>query len=121
MDQRALLDSNIVIGMMNGSIHPNTLRSLGDHAVSAVSVMEVYALGGMSEQEQRLADIVLRLIDVIPVDAEIGRMAGMLARTRRRGRPDLLIAATALVYDYALVTRNARDFRGIPGLRVQKL
>ena len=32
---------------------------------------------------------------------------------------DLLIAATALVYDLTLVTHNVRDFANVPGLRVQ--
>jgi predicted nucleic acid-binding protein len=32
---------------------------------------------------------------------------------------DLLIAATALVYDLTLVTHNTRHFQGIPDLRLE--
>lgn len=32
--------------------------------------------------------------------------------------PDAIIAATALVHDYTLVTRNASDFKKISGLKL---
>jgi toxin FitB len=37
-----------------------------------------------------------------------------------RSRPgnDALLAATALIHDLTVVTRNRRDFSGIPGLRI---
>jgi predicted nucleic acid-binding protein len=55
-------------------------------------------------------------------DAATGRRwAGLLADLRRRGRSmpikDSLIAATALVHDLTVVTRNRRDF-ATAGLRV---
>jgi predicted nucleic acid-binding protein len=33
---------------------------------------------------------------------------------------DAIIAATALVHDLSLVTRNEEDFKDIPGLRLVK-
>ncbi|NIP56811.1 MAG: hypothetical protein GWM92_01665 [Gemmatimonadetes bacterium] len=46
----------------------------------------------------------------------------LLAATRRSGEPigtmGLLIAAAAVIGDAPLVTRNARDFRRIPGLEL---
>jgi predicted nucleic acid-binding protein len=45
-------------------------------------------------------------------------LRGSLPRPVRQqiGDFDLLIAATALVHDLILVTRNLRDFRLVPGL-----
>ena len=120
MHLRVLLDSNIIIGILNGTIHPDVLHRHVLPAISAVTVMEVYALAGMSEREHRTIEAALRLLDVLPVDAVVGKCAGELARTRRRSKPDLLIAATALVYDCLIVTLNVRDFRNIPDLRVQE-
>jgi len=34
------------------------------------------------------------------------------------GLADAIIAATALVHDLSLVTRNKEDFKDVPGLRV---
>ena len=45
-------------------------------------------------------------------------VGGQLSRQVRQqvGDMDLLIAATALHYDLALLTRNPRDFRLVPNL-----
>jgi len=32
---------------------------------------------------------------------------------------DLMIAATALVHDFTLVTHNMADFKHVPGLRIE--
>ncbi len=55
---------------------------------------------------------------ILPVDRQVAsRWASLVAQGTRTGRPlptvDSLIAATALVYDLAIVTRNTRDFEGI--------
>lgn len=58
----------------------------------------------------------------LPVTAEVSRRAGALRGALRRqgaqrSASDMLIAATALVHDLTLVTRNVRDFEGC-GLRI---
>lgn len=56
---------------------------------------------------------------LLPIDMRVADRWGALMA--RAGRPlpaiDSLLAATALAYDLALVTRNRRDFQ-IPGLTV---
>lgn len=121
MSTRILLDSNILIGVLNGAIDPRRMVAHGSIVISAVTVMEVYALAGMSASEQHGIDSALVLLDVIPVTTEVARQAGFLARTRPRGKPDLLIAATALVHDLPLLTQNVRDFRGTSGLTLLTL
>ncbi|MEO8197501.1 MAG: type II toxin-antitoxin system VapC family toxin, partial [Thermoanaerobaculia bacterium] len=59
-----------------------------------------------------------------PIGEEASLAAGELdARLTRAGRridkPDLFIAATALVFDLVLVTRNVRHFANVPGLAVE--
>ena len=55
---------------------------------------------------------------ILPVDRQVaGRWASLLAAGARTGKSlpavGSLIAATALVYDLTIVTRNIRDFEGI--------
>src|SRR2546428_606270 len=53
------------------------------------------------------------------VDRAIGERAGRLRQSSKMETPDALIAATALEHGLELTTRNARDFAGVPGLRLR--
>lgn len=47
---------------------------------------------------------------ILPIGSEICRVAARLATLPSRDIPDLLIAATALVHDFTVVTRNVKHF-----------
>lgn len=57
--------------------------------------------------EQTFADRIL------PVDTHVARVWGEITTDRKRPVVDTLIAATALVHDLTLVTRNITDLSGI--------
>jgi len=52
-------------------------------------------------------------------DRTIAERGGALRRTFGMGAADALIAATALEHGLQLTTRNVRDFKKIPGLRLR--
>ncbi len=51
---------------------------------------------------------------VLPVNAAIAKTWGELSADRSRPVADTLLAATAIVHDLTVVTRNTRDMRGLP-------
>lgn len=64
----------------------------------------------------------LEAITVLPVNAGAAAEFDRLRRDRKLrkiGRADLLIAAIVLANRGTLVTRNVKDFRQVPGLRVE--
>jgi predicted nucleic acid-binding protein len=68
------------------------------------------------------AERLIRRFQILPVDdqaaAEFERLRGTKGRKFKAiGRDDLLIACIALAQKALLVTRNAKDFSLIPGLR----
>ena len=68
-------------------------------------------------------DDVLAIVPVLPYDARVAAAhAALLASVRRAGRPrgahDLIIAATAVASDRALISADADGFTGLPGLDV---
>lgn len=73
-------------------------------------------------ERERIADLLRALQVVYPTDRFATRYGQVLAELRRRGEAistmDLLIGTAALVDDSPLVTRNAREFERMPGLRV---
>ncbi len=113
-----LLDTNIVIGFLNGRLDPSVLLKSREGRVCVVTVMELFALPGLGDDELETISSVLEKYPPIPILAGTAKRAGELARTYRRGRADLLIAATALEYGIPLLTQNVRDFKTIRGMKL---
>lgn len=91
---------------------------VSDLAVSVVTVEEIHfglAWKPNSRIRSWLDAFLRRSCSILPVSAEIARLAGELRGTRRaRGRQhtqaDMLIAATAFVHRLTVVTRNVGHF-----------
>ena len=60
-----------------------------------------------------------RLLPVTPRGADRFEELLQKKKLKKIGREDLLIACIALAHDATLVTRNTKDFTGIPGLKVE--
>ncbi|MBI4705664.1 MAG: PIN domain-containing protein [Deltaproteobacteria bacterium] len=97
----------------------------GELAVSSISVGEIVFGARRAPGGQRylhyLTETVLPHVAVLPIDVAVATRYGELrAVLERGGTPladlDLLIAATALAHDLALVTGNRRHFERIGGL-----
>jgi predicted nucleic acid-binding protein len=56
---------------------------------------------------------------VLKLDENIKNKAIEVRRNYKIKLPDAVIAATALVYDLELITRNAKDFESIVELRIK--
>lgn len=69
-------------------------------------------------------DELVRRFDILEPDLEVAWRYGQTVRHLRDagtliGTNDLWIAATALVHDLPVVTRNTKEFRRVPGLDVR--
>jgi tRNA(fMet)-specific endonuclease VapC len=105
----------------------------GDLAISVISVEEQlsgwYAQLRQAKRPERLAWAYRRLastirflsrVQIIEFDESAIRRCEQLKKLKLKVRKmDLRIAATVLERDAILVTRNLRDFRRIPGLRIE--
>ena len=127
------LDTNIVIGIVNG--RSSSLRHrLGEQmragtpvALPVIALFEMrygFAKGDRREHNEQLLERFLALgIDVLPFEAEDAAHAGDIrAHLERKGTPighyDYLIAAQARRRGATLVTANRREFERVPGLLV---
>jgi predicted nucleic acid-binding protein len=114
-----LLDSNILIYAANQTAPEiESLATSVVNAVASVTRIEVYGFTGLKPEEEAALDILFRRLTVHPLDAAVVERAIALRQERKMGLADAIIAATALVHNLRLVTRNEEDFRNVPGLRV---
>jgi predicted nucleic acid-binding protein len=58
------------------------------------------------------------VVEAVPLSGAVVARAVILHQARRMSLGDALVAATALVFGRELLTRNIRDFAGVPGLAV---
>jgi tRNA(fMet)-specific endonuclease VapC len=123
------LDTNTVLDYFRGRGRvAATLLALppSEIALPAIVAYEVWVgvLGSQNaKRRQAQYEQFLATVDILPFDATVGRRAAELRQALERrgegiGPMDILIAATALVHNATLVTRNLREFGRVPGLQV---
>lgn len=131
MTQIALLDTNILIAILRreSTVRRYTDGYLREHrryhfsCITEYEVLRGLLLNGSVRQRQ-IFDQLCSVSVIIPLhNSSIERAAAIYADLYRRGQligdADILIAATALVNDWRLITDNERHLRRIPGLTVE--
>jgi len=127
-----LLDTNICVFLIRKRSRPALRRRFDTHAVGELAVSSI------TESELRhgaersndppknhhAVDRLLLTLPVLPYGSEAAAAYGAIrARLAAAGTPigsmDLLIAAHALAANLILVTNNTREFKRVPGLRVE--
>ncbi len=108
-----------------------TVRTIeAGNTVSRLSSMSVYELyygvgyTDRSDAERAKVETVIGAKQVVAATERIMRRAGRLDGELERdgektGQSDLVIAATGLVRDEPVLTRNVTDFERVPGLAVR--
>ena len=114
-----LLDSNILIYGANGE-NPGLDAILDRTDLAAASVTRIETLGfyRLSEIERAWLETTFERMKVLSLDDAVSALAIALRRERRMDLADAIIAATAIVHNLPLVTRNEEDFQHVPDLRV---
>ena len=123
-----LLDTDTCSAYLKGNrlVGNRFLQYTGGLHVSAVTMGELYTWAlRAAASPKRLQSVQELLSDltVLDVTHDVALKFGELRAARfDRGLPppemDLLIAATALVHDFTVVTHNTKDYADVPGLRV---
>ena len=128
-----LLDTNVLSEILKKRPEPRVierLAALPSRAVATSVICVAELRHGAARRPQhtglwtRIARDVLPRVSILPIhEAEAIRAGDLLASLESMGKPigleDVLIGATALENRLAVVTRNTRHFRQIPGLAVE--
>jgi len=123
-----LIDTNIAIRARDGD--PDVLERLAEHKgaviLSALSLAELqrglYKYSAYTVARRANLEVVLRHIPVLSFDAAAAETYGRIIAQCGwvKGRDfDRMIAAHAISSASILVTSNTKDFRDIPGLKIE--
>ena len=114
-----LLDSNIVIYTAQKKLAPEAFTQPDDAlSISDITFMETLGYVFSDPVERKETEDLLSIIYRLPITEPIVQKVIEIRQSRRIKLPDAIIAATALLHDCTLVTRNISDFTGLPGLRM---
>jgi len=119
----SLIDTNDLIYALHGKAIGPAMSliegALLDEArLSVVTRMEILGWRGHTTESRNEAEKLLKLLREVPLhEAVISTVIQLRSRIAIK-LPDAIIAASALVENLPLITRNARDFKHIPGLTV---
>jgi tRNA(fMet)-specific endonuclease VapC len=127
---KLLLDTNVCVAILNRDerIRPHLERHMPSTLrMSAITLAELRFGVAKSDQSKRAASnlrVLLAKISVLPFDdAATLRYGALRALLEKRGAPigplDTLIAAHALSMGYTLASHNLREFRRVPGLKLE--
>ena len=112
-----LLDSNAIIYFASPGFYD--LReeySNLDLAASAVSRIEVLGYHSLEADKKQDFEDYFSSIVVLDMTSDVVERAISLRQERKIGLGDAIVAATALVHDLTLATRNTKDFKWIDSL-----
>jgi len=108
-----LVDTDVLIDHLRGT------RAFAPQAerVSYSTVTRAELFAGRASQESAVRTL-LEPFRELAVDRAVAELGGRIRREHGVRIADALIAATALVHDLELLTRNVRDFAPVPSLRL---
>jgi predicted nucleic acid-binding protein len=118
-----LLDTNAIIDYLSSSMPPNAMAAMhkivnDGFFISVITRIEVLGFSSGDAAVDANTAAFVSLATGFELTAEIVQQTIDMKRVKKIKTPDGIIAATALVYNLPLLTRNTKDFKNIPGLTV---
>ena len=119
MGKRYLIDTNILIEYSSNYL-PNKAQYFvseiidEDFNISVINKIEILGHNSAGKQIENF----INLSKILPLTDDVIDMTIELRKSNKSKLPDAVIAATAIVNDFILLTRNIKDFEKISQLRV---
>lgn len=123
MGQEFLIDTNILIYYYDDRLPAESVQMVDDIFTKSfnVSIISKIEFLGWQKYDSRQLETAKLFIDnatVYPLTEEIAEETIKLKRVKRIKLPDAVIAATCIVHNLTLVTRNQDDFKGVEELEI---
>lgn len=119
MGQRFLIDTNVLIDFTSYILPKSGEKYIdkiidADFTISFISYIEFLVFKYATKEMETF----ISLAEVIEINKLIINQSISIRKNYRCKLPDAIIAATALVYDFTLITNNVKDFEKIEKLKI---
>lgn len=120
--EQFLIDNNVISSYFSGELPDKSLLFIGkvfDQIPNISVITQIQALSWISS-DKRKENIVMSFVEeanILPLSEEVVLSCIKIRRSRKIKTPDTIIAATALVHDYILITYDS-DFKNLSGLKI---
>jgi toxin FitB len=123
MEPKYLIDTNILIYYLSGDIPESQLSKINkilenSFCISTITKIEILGWHKIPQTEKRRIENFIGNAQVIYIDKDIENKAIDLKQNRKIAIPDAVIAATAVLNNYTLITRNVTDFEMIENINI---
>jgi len=123
MGQTYLVDTNIAIYFLDGLLSDEALPFVktvieSGPVLSVATQIELLGWRFPTPEKRDLVEAFVRQCTILPLTDTVARQAIAIRQVRKIKLGDVIIAATALVHNLTLVTRNVSDFERIDGLTI---
>ena len=124
MGMKHLWDTNTAIYYLQQQFPPLAEKFIDDllieeqPCISAITEIELLCWKTATEKDIEVLHNFIKDALIIELERPIKLKTADMRKQHRLKLPDAIIAATALVYDLTLITRNTKDFDGISGLAI---
>ena len=117
-----LIDTNAMIDYLGSKLPSSCMQFMNKVIdavpnVSVVTKIEVLGFNAPEQHYKTLSDFINDAI-VLELTNNVVEASIEIRKKHKTKLPDAIIAATALVYDLDLISRNISDFKNIDGLKV---
>jgi predicted nucleic acid-binding protein len=120
MEQGYLIDTNSVIDYLDNKLPENSNELIDNIEIqtSVIVRMELFSWHEASAHQTQVLEEFIENALVFGLEETIILKAIDIRKNYRLKLPDAIIAATALVKQLILITRNISDFKNIPTLQI---
>jgi predicted nucleic acid-binding protein len=123
MGKKFLIDTNIIIYYLDNRIPDSQLSTLesifkSSFNISTITKIELLGWHRINNEIKSKVESFLSRANVIYINSQIENKAIEIKQINKIPIPDAIIAATAIINNFTLTTRNRKDFEWLPKLDI---
>ncbi len=118
-----LVDTNVVIEFLGATLPPKSSKWIqhivnqNQHHLSIINQMELLGYNG-NPSEMQIIEAFVNTSKLLSITQPIVLKTIEIRKAHSIKLPDAIIAATAIIHNLELLTRNISDFKNIIGLNI---